>query len=574
MPTQSYPSTLGFLSQDLFRPRYEDIPRIEHVEYTYLRARELCRHYALTMDDVLYYSPKFWHLNKDGMAVVDPIAQALISIQTNLVAGTIATYAVKRPDLRPLFEKIVRFDVATSFMLNEIGHGNDASNLETTATLRSDGGFTLQSPTPDSYKFMPPSMPVAGIPRVAVVFARLMVDGEDRGVRPFIVSLGDGKKMCTGVTSYLIPPVACGRMMDHAITSFHGVSLPPNAMLGDLAKPDNFREAFLKAIGRIGAGTLALSLWVIPFLKSATFIVGKYSMRRTVQLGLGGDRAPIISFRTQHMPVLHALAQISVLEAFADWATTQFTNTQLDPRSRYGIAVIVKAVFVNHGQDTLAGLIERSGAQGVFLHNQMTVFEALTRITTIAEGDIQVLSIRLATELLIGRYKLPSSTKPLCLLAQHEAGIIAELEQTQNTDANFHRGEEYNARILRHCRSMVVAIGLRMAYEAAAEAGVDPDLLALYEAGAMRSDSSWYVENLGLKRATQLEMERKALDEVFPKLDKLLDQLDIEPYCSAPMLSQSRWEALIKENPIYRGNGQWDALADDTCKKAEKLARL
>lgn len=53
-------------------------------------------------------------------------------------------------------------------------------------------------------RFMPPSMPIAGIPRIAVVFARLMVEGDDRGIRPFIVALGDGKEMCTGVTSMYV----------------------------------------------------------------------------------------------------------------------------------------------------------------------------------------------------------------------------------------------------------------------------------------------------------------------------------------------------------------------------------
>lgn len=48
---------------------------------------------------------------------------------------------------------------------------------------------------------MPPSMPVAGIPRVAVVFCRLMVEGDDRGIRPFLVPLNDGRQMCTGVMS-------------------------------------------------------------------------------------------------------------------------------------------------------------------------------------------------------------------------------------------------------------------------------------------------------------------------------------------------------------------------------------
>lgn len=48
---------------------------------------------------------------------------------------------------------------------------------------------------------MPPTGPFGGIPRVGIVIARLMVHGEDRGLRPFIVSLGNGKEMCSGVTA-------------------------------------------------------------------------------------------------------------------------------------------------------------------------------------------------------------------------------------------------------------------------------------------------------------------------------------------------------------------------------------
>lgn len=53
----------------------------------------------------------------------------------------------------------------------------------------------------NSSRFMPPSMPIAGMPRIALVFARPMIEGDDRGIRPFIVGLGDGKEMCTGVTT-------------------------------------------------------------------------------------------------------------------------------------------------------------------------------------------------------------------------------------------------------------------------------------------------------------------------------------------------------------------------------------
>lgn len=46
---------------------------------------------------------------------------------------------------------------------------------------------------------MPPTTPRGGLPVVAVVIARLIVEGEDRGVRPFLVPLGDGHEMCKGV---------------------------------------------------------------------------------------------------------------------------------------------------------------------------------------------------------------------------------------------------------------------------------------------------------------------------------------------------------------------------------------
>lgn len=104
------------------------------------------------------------------------------------------------------------------FMLTELGHGLDISNMETTATQLPSGDFLLNSPTPSSaklvfmllscllaltnryYRAMPPTVP-AGLPCIAVVFARLIVNGEFRGHRPFVVPLNDGRQMCTGIQS-------------------------------------------------------------------------------------------------------------------------------------------------------------------------------------------------------------------------------------------------------------------------------------------------------------------------------------------------------------------------------------
>ncbi|KAL5359067.1 acyl-CoA oxidase [Aspergillus floccosus] len=554
-----YPSTVNLLSSSLFAHHYEDAPRLEHLERSYHRARAVGRHYGMTIDDILNSSPKFWRVHMDNIIVRDTTAHMLVTIQYNLVAGTVAPFAVHRRDLRGLMDEILNFDISCPFMLSELGHGCDARNIETTATWQPDGSFRLNTPTRAATKFMPPSMPVAGIRRVAIVFARLLVNGEDRGLRPFIVPINDGKQMVKGVKSWLFPEITGGRPLDHGLTSFEDVYLPPSALLGDLAKPTNMRDQFLSAIHRLTTGALCVSLWTIPFLKCASFIVGKYSQNRTVQQGIHGERAPILSFRTQQLPVLHAVAQVAVMEPFALWVTEQYNDLSLHPAAKHGLAVIVKAVFLQNSQGSLSDLIERSGAQGMYPHNQMGAFESLARVTSIAEGEVLVVSIRLATELLLGRYNLPAAQRPDCLLAKHETGFVAELVDRLK-DSTGHRGDQYNRYVLPQCRPMVLAIGQRMAYEAALDAGVDGDLLDLYEAGAVKSDPAWYVEKLGISREAQFEMECRAADAVLARLDEHLDSFNIEPYCTAPMLSSDRWEEIVNAAPMFTGNAEYDVL--------------
>ncbi|KZN85602.1 Peroxisomal acyl-coenzyme A oxidase [Penicillium chrysogenum] len=530
VPTES---SLPLLSTPLFQSKGYEAASYETLERSYYRAREIGRHHGLTIDDILSLTPKFWKSHMDAIIIRDIVAHILFSIQYNLVAGTIAPYTLKRPDLRPVMEKILNFDVSACFMLNEVDHGCDAKNLETTATLQSDGSFVLHSLTPGAAKFMPPSMPIAGMPRIALVFARLMIEGDDRGIRPFIVGLGDGKEMCTGVTTTLLPPIACGRTLDHSITSFNKVRLPSTAMLGSHRKPDDMRTQFLMAINRLGFGTLSLSLSAIPGLKCAVLIAGKYNLRRMVH-GPEGSPKPIISFRTQQLPILHALAESAVVEP-------------------HGLAVIFKGAVLQYTQKSFANLVERCGAQGVFIHNQLVEMEALNRCNGIAEG--------LATEILIGRYEIPNAIKPNSLIAKHEEGYIAGLKKLLGTIEEGHRSEAYNSRMLPHCRSLILAIGHRMAYEAAVHMGVDPDLLALFEAGVIKTDSSWYVENLGLSRADQFEMESKAADALVPRVGELLNGLGtVEPYITAPILSAERWETFVAGCETIEGDASCDII--------------
>ncbi|CAG7972795.1 unnamed protein product, partial [Penicillium nalgiovense] len=273
------------------------------------------------------------------------------------------------------------------------------------------------------------------------------------------------------------------------------------------------RTQFLMAINRLGFGTLALSLSTIPGLKCAVLIAGKYSLRRMVH-GPEGSLKSIISFRTQQLPILHALEESAVMEPFANWITAKFSDTSLDFLSDMGWQLSSKELFCNTPRRALQ------------ISSSDVVLRALNRCNGIAEGEILILCIRLATEILLGRYEIPNAIKPNSLIAKHEVGYIGELKRLLGNIEEGHRSEAYNSRLLPHCRSLILAIGHRMAYEAAVDMGVDPDLLALYEAGVVKTDSSWYVENLGLSRTDQFEMECKTADDLVPRVGELLDRLD------------------------------------------------
>src|SRR6266404_1989061 len=61
---------------------------------------------ALTVEDILFLSPKFWEMHTDPIACIDGAAGTLLTIQYNLCAGTLATYVEGRPDLTPLLKQV------------------------------------------------------------------------------------------------------------------------------------------------------------------------------------------------------------------------------------------------------------------------------------------------------------------------------------------------------------------------------------------------------------------------------------------------------------------------------------
>ncbi|EIN05643.1 acyl-CoA oxidase [Punctularia strigosozonata HHB-11173 SS5] len=543
----------SLLSSDLYNkagPSTPPTPDARHqAERGYLRAEAIGRAYGMTIEDVATCSNKFWDMHKDPVLALDASALTIMTIHYNLCMGTISSFLPQRPDLRPLLKSLSEFKTLGQFCLTEVGHGLDAYNLGTTATLLPNGNFELNSPTAEDAKCMPPTSPVLGRPCVAVVFAQLVVGGERRGIRPFIVRMNDGYYMSKGITAREFPTRHGAAPVPHCITSFNRVQLPPSALLGKLSVSVDPHSDFLSAIGRIGVGTLCLSSTAVPYLQVASTVAYKYSLRRHVG-SPAGKRVPILSFQTQELPVYTAVAQSYVLDALSRYSVKHFQDPSLDPRARHGVATCLKAAMMSHAQASHYELSERCGAQGLFGHNQIIQQLAELRGMCIAEGDTLVLSIRLANELILERYALPAPRDPTSLLAKHEAAVFAEYKDLARRVG--HRSPEFSSLVLTRCRAMVEAISHRMAYEAALADRVPQTLVDLYVSQCVKADLAWYVEAGLVTRDGAARMEAAALEAARPNMAQWVEGMGVGAYVCAPITDDRLWAEFVQSLPVHR----------------------
>lgn len=108
---------------------------------------------------------------------------------------------------------------------------------------------------------MPATTPGFGVHKIATVGARMIIDGEDRGCRFFLVPIctPDGQ-MCQGVTSIRLPRRTGTSALDFSLTIFDKVKLPLNALLDTtMEKPKDPRAAWWQAASRLQIGSAAVA---------------------------------------------------------------------------------------------------------------------------------------------------------------------------------------------------------------------------------------------------------------------------------------------------------------------------
>ncbi|MFJ8937119.1 acyl-CoA dehydrogenase [Streptomyces sp. NPDC102365] len=341
---------------------------------------------------------------------VDGGLTTLASIHYNLFLGSVLDHDGGRDrDLSPF----TSLRSTGTFLCTELEHGNDVASMETVAVFdRATGGFRLTTPTEGAQKFMP-NTSLTGGPKTAVVAARLLVDGEDRGTFLFLTPLSDESGHLPGVRVRPLPQ-RTGTPVDHCLTSFDGVWLPREALLeaehgrlstdGTLTSSlGNRRKRLLRSINRVTMGKLCMSAGTLGMSRAALTIAVRYAHSRLLAGPKAGERIPLASHRSHHGRLLHALATAYAMTFLHRSTVRRFAAHAEEERAEVEREVAVAKGWITwQARAITTECRERCGAQGLFPANGLADLPLNVEGGITAEGDNLVIWVKAASEMIFG----------------------------------------------------------------------------------------------------------------------------------------------------------------------------
>lgn len=347
----------------------------------------------------------------EWLGVVDGTLTTLATVHYNLFLGSLIGLDPHGKVDRTPFTTLRQYGTV---LITELGYGNNAAHLETTATHHPDTDtFVLTTPSRDAQKFMPNTGPAGG-DKTGLVAARLIAQGQDCGVFLFMVPLRDEHGPLPGIRIRALSQTP-GSAVDHAITSFDHVRLDRSALLtgdhADLAPDGTFespirnrRHRFLRSIHRVTTGKLCLAAAALSGARATLTIAVRHAHRRHTSAPGSPSHVPVFAHRGHQSRLLAATAGAYA----ATFLMRDIIRRHSDPDDPHPIETevlvpIAKGWVTWQARDIVTECRERCGAQGLLSANR--IVDLLTPIegAITAEGDNLVIWTKAAADLLTGR---------------------------------------------------------------------------------------------------------------------------------------------------------------------------
>lgn len=344
-------------------------------------------------------------------ALRDVSTFSLLMVHYNLCLGTIFDHGLSNNDIAEETQSLNKLTAFGPYMATELGFGNNVAALRTEARYdRERCCFILNTPDDTAQKYMSYSG-FDDIPKIAVVLARLVVDGKDWGPLPFVVRLTENGRLRPGISAIPCPekPV---QGLDNGLTRFTEVELPMSSLLcGDMGefssdgsfipKIGNARKRFLRTMSRIVPGRLCVASAAVGAGKASIYLTLKFAQNRLTNAP-GNNDMPIIEYRTYQRDTFRSLAHVFAMVSLLNHAKRAYIEADdAEASDLNDLISITKALVTWEMTEVIANCRERCGAQGIFSANRIVDYGSLLQGLVTAEGDNQVLLATTAGQILM-----------------------------------------------------------------------------------------------------------------------------------------------------------------------------
>jgi acyl-CoA oxidase len=351
----------------------------------------------------------------ETLAYHDNSLTVKFGVQFGLFGGAIKELGTDRHH-RKYLEPIGKAELLGCFAMTETGHGSNVKDLETTATYNEeDDTITVHSPTKSSGKEY---IGNALHGSLAVVFAQLIIKGENHGIHAVLVPYRDkDNNLLHGITVK-----DCGFKMglngvDNGRLWFDNIKVPKENLLnrfGDIddkgsyaSKIKNPNKRFFLMLGALVGGRICVGLAGLNAAKTSLAIAVKYALRRR-QFGKDNEGAEwlIMDYPSHQHRLIPLVAKTYTYYMAMTRLSDQYASMDADAdiRKIETKAAGLKAMATWHTTATIQECREACGGKGYLMENRFTQFKGDTDIFTTFEGDNTVL-LQLVAKGLLTEFK-------------------------------------------------------------------------------------------------------------------------------------------------------------------------